>query len=177
MSTRYISAQFLISMTDELWHIKLAPATITSWYLIRSMKQLRRILMHILYSIVTVDSSIQVSTFGQSWTPQRWCRVCPELDGVLTMVRWKDSGEFWNPRCTIWENFLASRHWLPPSKNISIFIIPSGTRSAFIAWHLWSFTLLHKKMVSANAETISNKTFFSFSLSTWQGGLHFPAAG
>ena len=40
--------QFLISMTDELWHIKLAPATITSWYLIRSMKQLRRILMHIL---------------------------------------------------------------------------------------------------------------------------------
>ena len=91
---RYISAQFLISMTDELWHIKLAPATITSWYLIRSMKQLRRILMHILYSIVTVDSSIQVSTFGQSWTPQRWCRVCPELDGVLTMARWKDSGEF-----------------------------------------------------------------------------------
>ena len=36
--------------------------------LICSIKQLRRILMHILYSIVTVDSSIQVSTFGQSWT-------------------------------------------------------------------------------------------------------------
>lgn len=31
---------------------------------------------------------------------------------------------------------------------------------------LWSFTPLHKKMISANAETISNKTFFIFSLST-----------
>ena len=30
----------------------------------------------------------------------------------------------------------------------------------------------HKKMISANAETISNKTFFIFSLSTWQGALN-----
>ena len=31
------------------------------------------------------------------------------------------------------ENFLASKRWFPPSKNISISIIPSATRSAFAA--------------------------------------------
>lgn len=31
------------------------------------------------------------------------------------------------------KNFLASKRWFPPSKNISISIIPSGTRSAFAA--------------------------------------------
>lgn len=31
------------------------------------------------------------------------------------------------------KNFLASKRWFPPSKNISISIIPSGSRSAFTA--------------------------------------------
>ena len=87
----YLSA--ILDLYDrQIVAYKLVPATTTNWYLTPLMKQLSTIPMYIRCSIVTVDSSIQVRFFGQSWMLQGWCRVCPELDGVLTMARWKDSG-------------------------------------------------------------------------------------
>ena len=135
-----------------------------------------RIRMHILCSIATVGFSTQAKAFTTNLLPLICDRARHALADALTTVQWRDFGVFSNLKCTISESLLRVTIWFRQSSVISIFTTTSVTSRDSDAWHRWNFIALPREKFHPAAQRggIPDKIFLFFSLSTWQGALHFP---